>query len=135
MRTTIFTLTAFCLSIFGMQAQSTGDDQVLAEARVESTAPVQKSEYELKMEEKEAKKTVKVLKKRSKMERSALKLKTTQRTDGIKLEKLKTRHANSNAALSEVDREKLELKTAKLEMKMAKDKAKLEKLERKLLQF
>ncbi len=133
MRTIIFTLTVVCLSVFHVQGQTVETETILAE--VEEVSQTQKSEYELKLEEKEAKKTVKALKKRSNMERSVLKLKTKQRTDGIKLEKLNARLKTSAQNLSEVAREKLELKVAKLEMKMAKDKAKMEKLEHKLLKL
>ena len=133
MRTIFFTLAVICLSVFNAQGQTNEPEAVLAE--VEEISVTQKSEYELKLEEKEAKKTVKALKKRNKMERTVLKLKTKQRTDGIKLEKLNARRKTSAHNLSEVAREKLELKVAKLEMKMAKDKAKMEKLEHKLLKL
>lgn len=91
-----------------------------------------KSEYQLKLEEKEAKRTVKAFKKQNKLERSILRLENDVRTDGIKLEKLNERHNNTQNKLSDVDREKLELKMAKLEMQLAKNKAKLSKLRKKV---
>ena len=92
-----------------------------------------KSDYQLKLEEKEAKRTVKALKKQNKLERSILKLENTIKTNGIKLEKLTERHNNTHNGLSDVDREKLELKMAKLEMAQAKNKAKLKKLRKKVI--
>ncbi|MDC6364652.1 MULTISPECIES: hypothetical protein [Flavobacteriaceae] len=133
MRTTIFIIAFFSLTLVRVNAQTDQSEVALAEVETETVATVQKSDYQLKLEEKEAKRTVKALKKKNKQERSVLKLKNTQRTDGIKLEKLNTRHLASQKNLSDVKREKLELKIAKLEMKMARDKAKLKKLEDKLL--
>ncbi|NKI32292.1 hypothetical protein [Croceivirga thetidis] len=96
------------------------------------TERIEKSEYQLKLEEKEARKTVKALKKQNKLERSILRLESDIRTDGIKLEKLNERHNNTHNKLSDVDREKLELKMAKLEMQLAKNKEKLRKLRKKV---
>lgn len=97
-----------------------------------ATTNPKKSDYQLKLEEKEAKRTVRALKKQNQLERSILKLESTQRTDEIKLGKLNERHSNTKKGLTDVQREKLELKIAKLEMKMAKDKARLKKLRRKV---
>lgn len=123
------TICCFCLA--GTTAQETAStSDKLPDTTVAETVP--KSEYQLKLEEKEAKKTVKALKKQNKLERSILRLESDIRTDGIKLEKYQERHNNTQAKLSDVDREKLELKMAKLEMQLAKNKERLRKLRKKM---
>ena len=66
------------------------------------------------------------------MTRAISKLENTLITSNIKLDKLKTRHQNTQKGLNDVDREKLELKIAKLEMTNAKNEAKLRKLKAKV---
>lgn len=115
------------------QAQEVENTEDVEETIIETTDfDRKKSDKQLKIEEKEAKKTIKTLKKQNKLERSILGLENSIKTDGIKLEKLKERHSSTNNKLSDVQREKLELKIAKLEMKTAKNKAKLKKLRKKL---
>ena len=61
MRTTIYTLVTICLSVYGVHAQIDNAEAALTEAEIETTATVQKSEYQLKLEEKEAKKTAEAI--------------------------------------------------------------------------
>ncbi len=132
MRTiSLFTILLF-VGVFTAQAQEeTAAIDSISGTTIASVEP-KKSDYQLKLEEKEAKRTVKALKKKNKLDRAILKLESTQRTDEIKLKKMNERHSNTQSDLEEVKREKLELKMAKLEMKMAKDKARLKKLKEKV---
>lgn len=124
------TLGCFCLTAGVAQEESASVDSI--PQATTTKIDTQKSEYQLKMEEKEARQTVKALKKQNKLERSILRLESDIRTDGIKLEKLGERHSNTQNKLSDVDREKLELKMAKLEMSLAKNKERLSKLRKKV---
>ena len=134
MKKPFFVVLACVFSINGILAQI---DSTKVESKPKNityaAGPALKSEKQLKLEEKEAKKVAKALKRANQLEKIILDLENGLATDKIALQRLQDRHLNTKIRLDEVKREKLELKIAKLEMRMAKNRAKLSKYRKKVI--